>query len=200
MNKTPEQQDQDTLDAFEMATLKGHKKFEYLAQDGLWIETDTVDSCYPHRIVHEIPEGFTRWMEGECPVEPDTEVEIILKHNRERMTRIAKFCFWKQSTTIIGYRIISPTIIPWTFETSPYNAKVKHKTSGDLFAACFRPNHVVLVKDPSWSRIAGYDVLAEEYTQLDGSPCGTEEVKQPCTCASGSLGATQCKIHNKEAK
>lgn len=57
--KTQEQLNADTLFAFQMA-LKGHKQFEYLSGNGKWYSTFDVSAGTPHRIYHDIPDGWTR--------------------------------------------------------------------------------------------------------------------------------------------
>lgn len=63
----------------------------------------------------QIPEGFTPWSGGECPVAPDTEVEVLLAHE-ESHWNIDKAKSWRWSascsgTDIIAYRVIKPKTI-----------------------------------------------------------------------------------------
>lgn len=69
----------------------------------------------------EIPEGFTRWDGGKCPVDPEAKVEIILRDGYRcfRLGHTARRLSWAHpayhvqwprigSSDIIAYRIVSP--------------------------------------------------------------------------------------------
>jgi hypothetical protein len=68
-----------------------------------------------YRVVEDwqIPEGFTPWSGGECPVEPDAHVDYIMRDSKEEicLNQLAEQVIWKhenQSWDIIAYRITIP--------------------------------------------------------------------------------------------
>ncbi len=69
----------------------------------------------------------------------------------------------------------APKIVPWDFETAPIKLKVKTKRDGRDAIACVMPNGFNVF----YSTRAGdeaehsFTSLLENFTQLDGSPCGT---------------------------
>ena len=71
------QLDADTLFAFQMA-LKGHKQFEYLSGNRKWYSTSYVSAGTPHRIYHDIPEGWTRHDGEDYPGNPDDVIEAVM--------------------------------------------------------------------------------------------------------------------------
>lgn len=56
-----------------------------------------------------IPDGFTPWSGGECPVSPDTEVEVIFDDGRKGFCA-AKHLRWTNAPgfSIIAYRVVQP--------------------------------------------------------------------------------------------
>ena len=269
--KTKQQLNADTLFAFQMA-LDGHKQFEFL-HAGIWSRTEDVHSGFPHRIYHDIPEGWTRhdgedwkgdkdavieeammydgrvslnknqpaaWWGGllcnnftaenhsvriyayklaakspaipagftahsggGCPVALDAKIDYILRDGWKGNTKTAGNLFWQTmniSADFIAYRVIEKKVIPWTFADAPAFARVMRKETAVEYVVAFFPDGVRLSRScQPGHRIESYETLAADYLQLNNSPCG-KEVDESCTCASGSLGATQCKIHNGEAK
>lgn len=123
-----------------------------------------------------IPEGFTAWNVGECPVDVDAKVEVIMKSGR-RYTGAAGGCIWKRPELpeqTASYRVIEKKVIPWDFATAPLYGKAKRKDSGELFAfECF-PMEVVVAQGHRDYRSISYVLFAEKYLQLDGSVCGKE--------------------------
>lgn len=75
--KTNEQLNADTLFAFQMA-LKGHKQFEYQHPNGRWYRVNVVDSITPHRIYHDIPEGWTRHDGEDWKGDKDAVIEEVM--------------------------------------------------------------------------------------------------------------------------
>ena len=65
-----------------------------------------------------------------------------------------------------------PTYIPWTYETCPVGALVRRKNS--KFEAIITSKSEKTI-DFSHYGIT-YEHLLEQFTQLDGTPCGTVEV------------------------
>lgn len=63
-------------------------------------------------------------------------------------------------------------VMPWTFETAPCILKVRHKRDKTLTVAHLRETgfHIFGFAD------CVFEYVAEHFTQLDGSPCGTTEV------------------------
>lgn len=67
----------------------------------------------------EIPEGFTRWDGGDCPVSPDTQVAYILRNGDSEAHGVRAHCLsWSHpafdggsddydGADIIAYRIVS---------------------------------------------------------------------------------------------
>lgn len=62
-------------------------------------------------------------------------------------------------------------VMPWTFETAPCILKVRHKRDKTLTVAHLRETgfHIFGFAD------CVFEYVAEHFTQLDGSPCGTTE-------------------------
>lgn len=56
-----------------------------------------------------IPDGFTPWSGGECPVSPDTEVEVIFDDGRKGFCA-ATHLRWTNAPgfSIIAYRVVQP--------------------------------------------------------------------------------------------
>lgn len=67
----------DTLFAFQMA-LKGHKQFEWKSINSGWLKTDRVTSGAPHRIFHDIPEGWTRHDGEDWKGDKDAVIEEVM--------------------------------------------------------------------------------------------------------------------------
>lgn len=74
--KTTEQLNADTLFAFQMA-LKGHEEFEYCCNEH-WHKTNRVFSDAPHRIYHDIPEGWTRHYGEDWKGDKDAKFEGVM--------------------------------------------------------------------------------------------------------------------------
>ena len=84
-----------------------------------------------------------------------------------------------QSFTIGGTAIVrkiespKPTYIPWTFETCPVGAVVRHKTQS------YKGVITAVSVAKAWLGNVSYDymVLLEDF-ERDGTPCGTVEVQE----------------------
>lgn len=71
-----------------------------------------------------------------------------------------------------------PVVRPWSFETAPVDFKIRSKASGKVGRA---HSHTDLVR--VWWAIGiadtiEYQQLLEDFTQLDGSPCGITEASK----------------------
>lgn len=77
--KTKQQLNADTLFAFQMA-LEGHKQFEFL-HAGIWSRTEDVHSGLPHRIYHDIPEGWTRHDGEDWKGDKDAVIEEAMMYD-----------------------------------------------------------------------------------------------------------------------
>lgn len=180
----------DTLFAFQMA-LKGHKQFEWQTPDGHWNKTVNVSNSFPHRIYHDIPDGWTRHDGEDWKGDKDAKFEYIMFCDGVRMTSPEK-AFWFSAENrfacspehrIYAYKlaakspaipVIEKKVIPWEFATAPLYGKAKRKDSGELFAfECF-PMEVVVAQGHRDYRSISYVLFAEKYLQLDGSVCGKE--------------------------
>lgn len=63
-----------------------------------------------------IPEGWTAWHGGECPVGGDTIVKVIYRNGTERASTTASAYDWHHYPTasdIIAYRVVEPTYRPF---------------------------------------------------------------------------------------
>lgn len=79
--KTQTELNADTLFAFQMA-LKGHKQFEYQSSGGNWHKKCTVSNSSPHRIYHDIPDGWERSY-GDWKGDKDTVLEEVMFYDGE---------------------------------------------------------------------------------------------------------------------
>ncbi len=126
-----------------------------------------------------IPDGFTAWNGGECPVAPDTKVEVFYRCG-ETETRNSSGSHWPQTKhrkDIIAYRVIEKKVIPWTFFDCPYDLRVRRKLDGKLFRADPHPDDALLsasAYQDDEDNVVIYETLAADYLQLDGTVCGTE--------------------------
>jgi hypothetical protein len=176
-----EEQIKDTAAAFE-AALRGHTEFEYFNFTLGWTKTYTVDARHPHRIKCTIPEGFLAWT-PETVVNSDDHIEAI-RRDGYRVSNLAKNLKWTHVNNdydIIAYRVVTiakPTkqYVDWTFETAPVTAvRVKHCAARTkIGAVLFMPMAVEVKWSGDTSSYYSYSSLHILYTQLDGTPCGTE--------------------------
>ena len=74
-----EQLNADTLFAFQMA-LEWHKQFEFM-HAGIWSRTEDVHSGLPHRIYHDIPEGWTRHDGEDWKGDKDAVIEEAMMYD-----------------------------------------------------------------------------------------------------------------------
>lgn len=100
-------------------------KIQYLAQDGLtWIDTDRPGWCerdtYRIKLSVEIPEGFTPFEGGECPVDPSCIVEILLRNGKNNTNNFgfsADLFRWYNTGDehdIIAYKVIkNAPVVRW---------------------------------------------------------------------------------------
>jgi hypothetical protein len=126
-----------------------------------------------------IPEGFTKWDGGECPVAPETMVEAIIKAGTKATIPAGDWNWGRNNSNgnIIAYRVIEKKVVPWMFESAPLRpVRVKHKSSGALFATGMLPDCVTLRPDRFTHNAVNitYETLAADYLQLNGEVCGTE--------------------------
>jgi len=123
-----------------------------------------------------IPEGFTKWDGGECPVAPDTKVEYMRRDHSTGKDE-AKHLRWNHqgmewNGDIIAYRVIPKKVVPWTFETAPLCLKVQRKSDGEQFRCETYPSSALLLSKGMLK--PSYETLASDYLQLNGEVCGTE--------------------------
>lgn len=88
---------------------------------------------------------------------------------------------------LYSYRIKpEPKVIPWTLENAPCIIKVKNKNKNEILVlylkATYNAKKIYYTASEALAARTNYDredrdveYLAENYTQLDGSPCGTLE-------------------------
>ena len=72
---------------------------------------------------------------------------------------------------------LKPVAEPWTFETMPVNVKVKSKYSFRKYIAWPMSDGLLILQSNMPDCEISYQRLLSDYTQLDGSPCGT--IKTP---------------------
>lgn len=79
-----------------------------------WIHT------WEYRIKPDIPEGFTKWNGGKCPVDPKCFVEIKMRGGRENRNFAGDF-YWENrecSNDIVAYKVIkNAPIVRWQWIT-----------------------------------------------------------------------------------
>ena len=129
-----------------------------------------------------IPDGFTKWEGGECPVSPETMVEYIMR----RVTRvngpdIARDLKWKHlglEFDIIAYRVIEKKVVPWTIEEINLRVGQVVKSTNPT-----NPCRCVITETNGVMVWIGGDMIARTpeylmtyFLQLNGEVCGTEEV------------------------
>ena len=188
-----DQQTADTLFAFQMA-LNGHKQFEWKSIEGDWLKTDSVSSGLPHRIYHDIPEGWTRHDGDEWKGDPRAVIEEVIICDGRVSKGENSVGYWSDhfsnsftrdnhALRIYAYKLAKPAVIekkvvPWDFASAPLNAKVKRKSDGKIFRMASFPDDVVLCSTTyaTGDYCASYETLAADYLQLNGEVCGTEEV------------------------
>lgn len=77
-----------------------------------WIPT------WEYRIKPDIPEGFTEWNGGKCPVDPKCFVEIKMHSGRENRNFAGDF-YWENrecSNDIVAYKVIkNAPVVRWQF-------------------------------------------------------------------------------------
>lgn len=190
--KTKEQLDADTLFAFKMA-LKGHNKFEY--HNGIkWSPIGYIISSYPqwvypHRIYHDIPEGWTRHDGEDWNVDKDAVIEQVMWMDGKISSQKSRPAKWWRDNGVNSFTEETPhriyayklaekpekKVIPWTLETCPplpFEVVDKDSESGytvvERHAEGYRKNNDQNQKPWPWH------VLLENYKLRNGSPCGTE--------------------------
>ena len=125
----------------------------------------------------EIPDGFTPWNGGECPVARDANVEYF-QRNRNTYSALSGRCNWghyERANDIIAYRVLEKKVMPWKFADAPAFARVMRKETVVQYVVAFFPDGVRLSRScQQGHRIESYETLAADYLQLDNSPCGKE--------------------------
>jgi len=129
-----------------------------------------------------IPEGFTKWDGGECPVAPKAIIEYIMR----KVTRvigpdIARDLKWKHrglEFDIIAYRVIPKKVVPWTIEEINLRVGQVVKSTNPT-----NPCRCVITQTNGVMVWIGGDMIARTpeylmtyFLQLNGEVCGTEEV------------------------
>jgi hypothetical protein len=121
--KTQTELKADSLFAFQMA-LKGHKQFEFQASDGEWKRTGIVESYLPHRIYHDIPDGWTRHDGEDWKGDPEAVIEEAMYCDGNKATGGGKTASsWRRELThelhrwrIYAYKLAKQTpVIPEGF-------------------------------------------------------------------------------------
>lgn len=175
------------------------KAASYYSVSGYWKHDSPHHRIYAYKLAAkspEIPEGFTAHNGGKCPIAGDLRVKAI-RISGSDYEGIAKLVCW---TDIIAYRVIEKKVIPWEFNTRPKEPTFVYRKGyiTDSMIVAWGDDVVVIATKHGLIKVT-YDELLSDWLRSGGIVCG-KEVDESCTCASGSLGATQCKIHNGEAK
>jgi hypothetical protein len=181
---TKEQLDADTLFAFQMA-LKGHKQFEY--HNGVkWSPIGYIVSSYPHRIYHDIPEGWTRHDGEDWNGDKDAVIEEVMWMDGKISSQKSRPAKWWRDNggnsfteatphRIYAYKLAEKPekkVIPWTLETCPRNLWVKRKGGdSECLAIAVCKERGTLYLGGEW---VNFYKLMSDYLQPDNSPCGTE--------------------------
>lgn len=142
-------------------------KIQYLAQDGLtWIDTDRPGWCerdtYRIKLSVEIPEGFTPFEGGECPVDPSCIVEILLRNgetNKKNFGYSADLFRWDHTGVehdIIAYKVIkNAPVVRWQWIYRCFGKLImteRFYASEEEFREHNRATEIELLKKADWTR------------------------------------------------
>lgn len=142
-------------------------KIQYLAQDGLtWIDTDRPGWCerdtYRIKLSVEIPEGFTPFEGGECPVDPSCIVEILLRNgktNKNNFGHSADLFRWNHAGVehdIIAYKVIkNAPVVRWQWIYRCFGKLImteRFYASEEEFREHNRATEIELLKKADWTR------------------------------------------------
>lgn len=142
-------------------------KIQYLAQDGLtWIDTDRPGWCerdtYRIKPSVEIPEGFTPFDGGECPVDPSCIVEILLRNgktNKNNFGYSADLFRWNHTgveNDIIAYKVIkNAPVVRWQWIYRCFGKLIlteRFYASEEEFREHNRATEIELLKKADWTR------------------------------------------------
>jgi hypothetical protein len=142
-------------------------KIQYLAQDGLtWIDTDRPGWCerdtYRIKLSVEIPEGFTPFEGGECPVDPSCIVEILLRNgetNKNNFGYSADLFRWDHTGVehdIIAYKVIkNAPVVRWQWIYRCFGKLImteRFYASEEEFREHNRATEIELLKKADWTR------------------------------------------------
>ena len=179
MNKTTEQLNADALFAFQMA-LKGHREFEYQHQSGLWYRTDNVSTRCPHRIYHDIPEGWALHDGEDWKWDKDAVLEEIMTHDGMVSPNKNQTAAWwgglhgnnftaeNHSARIYAYKLAAKSpAIPEAF-TAHDGGKLP--IDGDLRVEAIRilgSKYMGLANHLSWTDIIAYRVIEKKVIPWD---------------------------------
>lgn len=142
-------------------------KIQYLAQDGLtWIDTDRPGWCerdtYRIKLSVEIPEGFTPFEGGECPVDPSCIVKILLRNgktNKNNFGYSADLFRWDHAGVehdIIAYKVIkNAPVVRWQWIYRCFGKLImteRFYASEEEFREHNRATEIELLKKAGWTR------------------------------------------------
>ena len=93
--------------------------------DPSWYESNE------YRIKPTIPEGFTEWNGGECPVDFDCEVEVVFRSGTKYSARRAGFYYWSHvNGEIIAYKVVKQApVVRWQWIVNTNSANRPSLTS-----------------------------------------------------------------------
>lgn len=145
-------------------------KIQYLAQDGLtWIDTDRPGWCerdtYRIKLSVEIPEGFTPFEGGECPVDPSCIVEILLRNgktNKNNFGHSADLFRWNHAGVehdIIAYKVIkNAPVVRWQWiykgpSEQPGMTDYFYATKEEAQNGIDRTKHWAIIGKAEWTRM-----------------------------------------------
>jgi hypothetical protein len=128
---------------------------------------------------YDIPEGFIEWHGGECPVDENASVEVVLRHIRGDAVK-GKARSWNWSSGddghgIIAYRVVKQKLRPFTKdEFFPFrDSWFVYKDGNDNGAyPCQRCDDDCVTINSyrhSWEQVLNY------FRFSDGRPCGVLE-------------------------
>lgn len=133
----------------------------------VWMNYPSWDDVTEFRVKPEIPEGFTPWEGGDCPVDPRCFVEIKLRSGFTDCQFAEEF-YWKNCgcfDDIIAYRVIKQApVARWQWIVKPN--KGGHRSQPELTQRFYK-DEKTLIRDMGslWDVIGKAEWTRTEFAQ-----------------------------------